>query len=103
MSDERFRLDQASEADLSLILRFIKELAEYEQLSQAVVATEDGLRQSFFGPRPAAEAVIARAGDEPAGFAIFFQTFSTFLGQPGMYLEDLYVTPAWRGRGLGRR
>ena len=103
MSDERFRLEPATDADLPLILRFIKELAEYEQLSQAVVATEDGLRQSFFGPRPAAEAVIARAGDEPVGFAIYFQTFSTFLGQPGMYLEDLYVTPAWRGHGLGRR
>ena len=103
MSDDRFRLEAATEADLPLILRFIKELAAYEQLAQDVVATEDGLRQSLFGPHPAAEAVIAYAGDEPAGFAIYFQTFSTFLGKPGLYLEDLYVTPAWRGRGIGRR
>ena len=103
MSDERFRLEQATESHLPLILRFIKELAAYEMLAHEVVATEDGLRQSFFGPRPAAEAVIAYADEEPVGFAIYFQTFSTFLGQPGVYLEDLYVTPAWRGQGFGRR
>ena len=103
MNPDEFRLEQATERDLPTILRFIKELAEYEKLSHQVVATEEGLRQCFFGPRPAAEAVLAYAGDEPVGFAIYFQTFSTFLGQPGIYLEDLYVTPACRGRGLGRR
>jgi len=86
-----------------VILRFIKELAEYEKLSQEVVATEDTLRTSLFGARPAAEVVIAYASDEPVGFALYFQTFSTFLGRPGIYLEDLYVTPARRGQGVGRR
>jgi GNAT superfamily N-acetyltransferase len=87
----------------AIILRFIKELAEYEKLSQEVVATEDSLRTSLFGARPAAEVVIAYASDEPVGFALYFQTFSTFLGRPGIYLEDLYVTPARRGQGVGRR
>jgi GNAT superfamily N-acetyltransferase len=103
MGTADFRLEQAAERHLPLILRFIKELAEYEQLAHEVVATEEGLRESFFGPRPAAEAVIAYAGEEPVGFAIYFQTFSTFLGRPGIYLEDLYVTPAWRSHGFGRR
>ena len=91
------------EADVPLILRFIRELAEYEKLLDTVTATEDSLRASLFGPNPAAEVVIAYAGDEPAGFALFFQSFSTFVGRPGLYLEDLYVRPDWRGRGLGRR
>ena len=103
MSTAQLRLEVATERHLPLILRFIKELAEYEKLAHEVVATEEGLRASFFGPRPAAEAVIAYAGDEPVGFAIYFQTFSTFLGRPGIYLEDLFVTPAWRGHGFGRR
>lgn len=103
MSTDGFRLELATERDLPLILRFINELAKYEKLAHEVVATEDGLRQSFFGPRPAAEAVMAFAGHEAVGFAIYFQTFSTFLGLPGVYLEDLYVTPAWRGHGLGKR
>jgi GNAT superfamily N-acetyltransferase len=103
MSTTGFRLEPATEQHLPLILRFIRELAEYEQLAHEVVATEEGLRESFFGPRPAAEAVFAYAGDEPVGFAIYFQTFSTFLGRPGIYLEDLYVTPRWRGHGVGRR
>jgi GNAT superfamily N-acetyltransferase len=103
MSSVSFRLEPAAERHLPLILRFINELAEYEKLGHEVVATEEGLRESFLGPRPAAEAVVAFAGDEPAGFAVYFQTFSTFLGRPGLYLEDLYVTPAWRRHGLGRK
>ena len=96
-----FRLAPATERDLPLVLRLIKELAEYEKLSHAVVATEDILRESLFRKR-AAEAVVGYAGDEPAGFAIFFQTFSTFLGVPGMYLEDIFVIPRFRRHGLGR-
>jgi GNAT superfamily N-acetyltransferase len=103
MSTGRFRIEPATERDLSLVLRFVKELAAYEKLAHEVTATEDILRSSLFGARPAAEVVIAHADAEPAGFAVYFQTFSTFLGRPGVYLEDLYVSPAWRGRGLGRR
>ncbi|MCC7416064.1 MAG: GNAT family N-acetyltransferase [Acidobacteria bacterium] len=98
-----FRIQAASPDDVPLILRFIRELAAYERLSHEVVATEDLLRATLFGARPAAEVVVARAGDEPAGFAMYFQTYSTFLARPGMYLEDLFVLPEWRGRGLGRQ
>ena len=96
-----FRIERATERDLPLILRLIKELAEYEQLAHTVVATENRLRESLFEKR-AAEVVIGYAGGEPAGFAVFFETFSTFLGVPGMYLEDLFVIPAFRERGVGR-
>jgi GNAT superfamily N-acetyltransferase len=92
----------ATRDDVPLILSFIKELAEYERLSQEVVATEEGLRDSLFGERPVAEVLIGYLGDEPAGFALFFHSFSTFLGRPGIYLEDLYVRPAFRGAGVGR-
>ena len=98
-----FRIEPATERDVPLILRMVKALAEYERLTHEVVATETLLRAALFGPRPAAEAVIAYAGDEPAGFAVFIPTFSTFLGQPGLYLEDLFVEPRWRRSGLGRR
>ena len=100
---DRFRIEQATEKDLPLILRFIKELAAYEKLAHEVTATEDILRESLFGHRQAAEVVLAYAGEEPAGFAVYFPTCSTFLGRPGVYLEDLYVTPSWRGHGLGRQ
>jgi GNAT superfamily N-acetyltransferase len=66
-------------------------------------ATEDDLRRSLFGPNPAAEVVVGYAGDEPVGFALFFHNYSTFLARPGMYLEDLFVLPAWRGHGYGRQ
>ena len=81
----------------------IKELAAYEKLAHEVTATEEILGSALFGSRPAAEVVIAYVDAEPAGFAVYFQTFSTFLGLPGVYLEDVYVSPAWRGLGLGRR
>ncbi|HUK37345.1 MAG TPA: GNAT family N-acetyltransferase [Vicinamibacterales bacterium] len=96
-----FRLERATEKDLPLILALIEKLAEYEKLSHAVVATEEILRESLFTKR-AAEVVVGYCGDEPAGFAVFFQTFSTFLGVPGMYLEDLFVVPRFRRHGLGR-
>ncbi len=92
----------ADEGDVPLILSFIKELAEYEKLADGVVATEDTLRESLFGERRTAEVVIADAGGEPVGFAVFFHNFSTFLGRPGIYLEDLYVRPEHRGKGYGR-
>jgi GNAT superfamily N-acetyltransferase len=92
----------AQEADIPLILALINELAEYERLEHQVVATETTLRRALFGPRPAAEALIARIDGEPAGFALFFHNFSTFLGKHGLYLEDLFVRPAFRGRAIGR-
>lgn len=92
----------ATELDVPQILLFIKALAEYERLSDAVVATEEGLRQSLFGPRAYAECVIANWDGKPAGFALFFHNFSTFLARPGVYLEDLFVQPELRGKGVGR-
>jgi GNAT superfamily N-acetyltransferase len=104
MTDTRpaFRIERATERDVPLILQLIKDLAEYERMSDEVVATEQGLRESLFGARPAAEVIIAYAGDTPAGFALFFHNYSTFLGKPGLYLEDLFVVPEFRGHGYGR-
>ena len=101
MSDTRVR--EASEGDVPLILSFIRKLAEYEKLSEEVVATEDGLRESLFGERRYAEVLIAEHDGAPAGFALFFPNFSTFLGSPGIYLEDLYVRPEFRGGGIGKQ
>ena len=98
----QFRVERGTERDVALILRLIKELAEYEKLPHEVAATEARLRESLFGEHPAAEVLIGHAGTEPAGFAVFFQNFSTFLGRSGLYLEDLYVVPEWRKHGLGR-
>ena len=89
--------------DVHVILSLIKGLADYEKLSHQVVATEADLERSLFGPRPMAEVVIAWEQDVAVGFALFFHNFSTFLGRPGLYLEDLFVRPEWRGRGVGRR
>jgi GNAT superfamily N-acetyltransferase len=97
-----FRIEPARERDAPLILRLIKGLAEYEKLAHEVIATEDALRSALFGPRPDAEVVIAYAGEEAVGFALYFHTFSTFLARRGLYLEDLFVLPEWRGRGAGR-
>ena len=96
------RIRPATIDDVSLILSLIKELADFERLSHEVVATEEILREALFGERRAAEVVIGDQGDEPAGFALYFHTFSTFLGRPGIYLEDLYVKPEFRGMGIGR-
>ena len=92
----------ATERDVPLILSLIRELAEYERLSHEIVASEEMLRDSLFGERPAAEVLLGYVGDDPAGFALFFHSFSTFLGRPGIYLEDLYVRPEFRGAGVGR-
>lgn len=96
-------ISAASPADVPLILALIRELADYERMSEQVVATEADIERALFGERPCAEAVIARVGGEAVGFALFFQSFSTFVGRPGLYLEDLYVRPPHRGRGIGRR
>ena len=98
-----FRIDPATPADVPLILDLIRELAEYERLADEVVATEADIHAALFAERPAAETVIGRLDGETVGFALFFSNFSTFLGRPGIYLEDLYVRPAFRGRGFGRR
>lgn len=93
---------EATEADVPLILRFIRELADYEKLPHECVATEAQVRATLFGERRYAEVVIAEEDGEPAGFALFFHNYSTFLARPGIYLEDLYVRPEFRGRGTGR-
>lgn len=92
----------ATESDCSQILSFIRELAEYERLSHLLTVTEDDLRRALFGERPHAEVILAYDQEIPVGFALFFHNFSTFLGKPGLYLEDLYVKPESRGRGIGR-
>jgi GNAT superfamily N-acetyltransferase len=104
MSDKNaLRIRAATAADVSLILGFIRELAEYEKLSHEVVATEADIHASLFGPKPVAECVLAELHGQPVGFALFFHNFSTFLGRPGIYLEDLYVRPTERGKGIGRK
>ena len=95
-------LRNATEADVPLILRFIRELAEYERLAHECVATEELVRETLFGERRYAEVIIAEHDGEPAGFALFFHNYSTFLARPGIYLEDLYVRPELRGHGIGK-
>lgn len=92
----------AQEMDVQLILELIRELAEFERLSHEVVADADTLRRSLFDGRRVAEALIAEYGGAPAGFALFFHNFSTFQGKPGIFLEDLYIRPEFRGKGIGR-
>ncbi|MDR1353912.1 MAG: GNAT family N-acetyltransferase [Treponema sp.] len=98
---EHIVLREAGERDIPLILEFIRGLAEYEHLLDQVSATEDGLAKSLFQDR-AAEVLICEYREKPAGFALYFHNFSTFLGKPGIYIEDLFVRPEYRGRGLGR-
>jgi GNAT superfamily N-acetyltransferase len=92
----------AASTDTPLILELIRALAEYEKLADACVATEEQLAETLFGPKPYAEAIIAEWDRAPAGFALYFHNYSTFLAQPGIYLEDLFVKPELRGKGIGK-
>jgi GNAT superfamily N-acetyltransferase len=96
------RIEAASERDIPLILSFIQKIAAYEKLSHQVTATEETLRASLFGSSPAAEVLLAYWEDAPAGYAVLFTNFSTFLGRAGIYLEDLFVEPELRGKGIGK-
>ena len=95
-------ISPATRADVPLILALIGELADYEKLRHEAVASVESVAAALFGVKPTAEAVIARAAGTPAGFALFFHNFSTFLGKPGLYLEDLFVRPEFRGRAIGK-
>ena len=95
------RIGAATVHDVPLLLSLIRALAEYERMSDTVAATEARLRESLFGTTPCAEAAIAHVECEAVGFALWFQNYSTFLAKPGLYLEDLFVLPDWRGRGVG--
>ena len=98
-----FDIRAATEADVPIILSLIRELAEYEREPNAVVTNEAGLREVLFGPTPSAEVLLALAEGEAVGFAVYFFNFSTWLGRPGLYLEDLFVRPAARKHGIGSR
>ena len=98
----KIEIRNAKPEDIPVILSFIKELAHYEKLSHAVVATEELLREHLFGKSPKAEVVIAYCDEEAVGFALFFHNFSTFVGRPGLYLEDLFVRESMRGKGIGK-
>ena len=98
----QIRIRFATADDVSLILTLIRGLAEYERLASEAIVTADDVRDSLFGERPAAEVLIAEVEDTAVGFALFFHNYSTFLGRRGLYLEDLFVFPAHRGKGIGR-
>jgi len=95
------RIEAVREKDIALLLRLIKALADYEKLAGEVIATEDLLRTALLGPKPSADAALAYVGGDAVGFAVWFYNFSTFVGRPGLYLEDIFVLPHWRGRGVG--
>lgn len=99
---ENITIRFAEASDVDLILNFIKELAEYEKLLDEVIATPETLKKSLFGSTPFAKVIFAYLNEEPVGFALFFNNYSTFLGKPGVYIEDLYVKPHVRGKGVGR-
>ena len=96
------RIVPAVESDVPDIHRLVKALAEYEKLAHEVVSTEEDLRRTLFGTPRYAEVLLAKSDADTVGFALFFHNYSTFLGRPGIYLEDLFVLPEWRGRGIGR-
>jgi GNAT superfamily N-acetyltransferase len=97
----KIHIAEATAEDVPVILRLIRELAEYERLADKVTATEDQLRRTLFGARPAAEVLLAAADGETVGYALYFTTYSTFLAKPGLYLEDLFVKSQARGQGIG--
>lgn len=101
-TDASLRIVSARRQDVPLVLQFIRELAEYEKLSHAVVTTEETLAEELFGAHPVAEVLLGYEGATPVGFAVFFHNFSTFVGRRGLYLEDLFVRPEHRGKGYGR-
>jgi GNAT superfamily N-acetyltransferase len=98
---ESLTIAPARETDIPLVLKFIRSLAEFERLSHEALPDEDSLRESLFGERPVAAVVFANWAAEPVGFAVYFTNFSTFIGRPGIYLEDLFVLPEFRGKGIG--
>ena len=100
---ENLQIRKAAKEDCGLILHFIRALAKYEKLLHEVVASEDKLRKTLFGETPGAEVLIAEWQSQSAGFALYFYNYSTFLAQPGIYLEDLFVQPDFRGLGIGKR
>lgn len=99
---QALQIRPATEEDVPLVLSFVRKLAEYGDLSDEVSATEQDIRAALFGPRPLAEAVLAYVGNEPVGFAIYLTTFSSFLGHPGMYIEDVFVEMPYRRMGVGK-
>jgi GNAT superfamily N-acetyltransferase len=102
MNPQTLQIRQATRADVPLVLSFVKDLAEYEKLSHLVVATEEIIAEELFGPNSHTEVLLGHVGTEPVAFAVYFHNFSTFLGRKGLYLEDLYVRPAYRRHGFGR-
>lgn len=103
MSLDELKLRSATPADVPVIFELIKALAEYEKLSHAVTGSVDSLKDDLFGDRPYAEAIIAEFAGQPVGFSLFFHNYSTFLTQPGIYIEDLFVLPEYRGQGIGKQ
>ena len=97
-----FTINSATAKDLAHLLAMIRELAEFERLTHELEVTADSLRAALFGERPVAAALLARVAGAPAGYAVYYHTFSTFVGRPGIFLDDIYVRPEFRNRGIGR-
>ncbi len=102
MNTPTLTIRRATRADVPLVLSFVNDLADYEKLGHLVVATEEVIADELFGPKSHTEVLLGHIGTEPAAFAVYFHNFSTFLGRKGLYLEDLFVRPAYRRRGFGR-
>ncbi|WP_342305420.1 GNAT family N-acetyltransferase [Methanolobus sp. ZRKC5] len=100
--ENKLIIRQTNERDIPLIMDFVRSLAEFEGLGEHVLSTEESLHTALFGKRPYAEAIIAELNDKPAGFIIFFHNFSSFVGKPGLYIEDIFVYPKFRSMGVGK-